>query len=130
MNATIKLTSYTNGEKILEEKYQGSFEAKGRYLRFEYIDGGHKTHMILCFDDEGLYRLESKGERNLSISCSDSSGTARLSLGAHSIDGKIRNFNSKISKTPCGYTAKIVYHLSFDQTEWAKTRLEIVAEMQ
>ena len=85
--------------------------------------------MVVCLDDPGLYRLESKGERDLSISCTDGAGKATLTLGAHSIDGKIRNFSALIKKTDRGYASNICYTLSFDSHQWTKTRLTIEAEI-
>lgn len=128
MNAIIKLESYSNGELMLREEYIGSFERKGRYLRYDYADGGSKTHMVVCLEDSGLYRLESKGERDLFMSCSDGVGKATLTLGAHSIDGELRDFNAIIKETEKGYSTTICYSLTFDQYQWTKTQLTIEAE--
>lgn len=129
MNAKIKLISLSDGEKILEEVYNGSVERKGRYLRYEYFDGNYPTNMTVCFDDKGLYRLDSQGQRHLAISCRDGSGTAKLTLGNRSIEGIVLKFSSIIKETEKGYTTSIHYALTFDKVQWIDTRLTIEAEM-
>ena len=113
---------------ILSEEYAGFVTKKGRYLRIEYTDkNGAPTKMTLCFDDDGLYRLESEGERKLNISCSEGTGTALLTIGAHSLDGKITGFKSHIESFPSKFKVKLGYTLSFSAYQKTKNKLEIEA---
>ena len=129
MNGKIKLKSYSDGELMVSEEYEGSLEKKGRYLRYEYKDKeGALTHMIVCFDDTGLYRLESNGERKITINCSDGTGKAILTIGAHSIDGKVLGFKSNVVETTSTYKTEICYVLSFAPGQETRTRLIIEAK--
>ena len=129
MNSIIKLKSYSDGELILSEEYKGSWEKKGRYLRYEYEDKeGALTHMVVCFEDEGLYRLESQGERKLLISCTDGVGKAILSIGAHSLEGGVSKFRSQIKESTEGYKTEINYVLSFSVDQKTRTKLIIEAK--
>ena len=128
MSSIIKIKSFSDGEMILSEKYEGSIQKKGRYLRIEYRDDkDFLTKMTLCFDDAGLYRLDSDGERKLAISCEDGRGNAILTLGAHSLDGKITGFKSHIEELPEKYKVRIEYTLSFSSYQKTKTLLEFEA---
>ena len=129
MSGKLKLKSYSNGELILNEEYQGKAERKGRYLRYEYKDeSGNDTHMVVCFDDAGLYRLDSGGERTLEIRCQDGKGRAVLGIGAHFLEGAVASFRSSIAQKDGGvYRTEIVYMLYFEKGHGTKTRLIIEA---
>ena len=129
MSKKIRLESYSDGELMLSEEYEGTCEKKGRYLRYEYRDkDGAPTHMVVCLDDPGLYRLESNGERKITINCSDGMGKAVLSIGAHSIEGAVLGFKSNVIEKTMTYKTEICYVLSFAQGQKTRTRLIIEAE--
>lgn len=129
MSKKIKLQSYSDGELLVSQEYEGFAEKKGRYLRYEYLDEkGAKTHMVVCYDDGGLYRLDSEGERKLSMRCSDGKGKAVLTLGAHLLEGVIGGFGSVIYEDEAVYRTQIVYILSFGAGQESKTRLIIEAK--
>ncbi len=129
MKAIIKIKSYSDGEMILSEKYTGSYEVKGRYVRLEYENGEkEKTKMTLCPEDSGFYKLDSKGERELVINCSGGDGTALLTIGAHSLEGRIKSFGAKTEISSKGCGVRLEYVLSFSPDMKTKTRLVIEAE--
>ena len=129
MNARIRLKSRLDDGGVFEEEYSGSYEVKGRYIRFEYKDGGgYTTHMTLCLEDSGMYKLFSDGERKLSISTVGGVGSAELTLGAHTLEGKIWELEAKAVPTLSGYKASVCYTLAFSEDMKNHTTLTIEAK--
>ena len=129
MRAEIKLKSYSDGELILSEKYKGSYEVKGKFLRVEYENGEkERTKMTLCLLDNGFYKLSSKGERDLEISCSDGVGEAVLTLSGRSLVGRIKGFKARSEAVQGGCKAEIEYTLSFSPDMITKTVLYLDAK--
>ena len=120
----IKIITYVNNEKALEEKYVGEYIVENTYEKIQYIDKNEKKIKILIDKMKESVSIE-KDNSKMSIEYSRKSSDYTTVYGIMKLDTQLVKIN-KLARNNL-VMHEIIYNIFFDQ-EKQQNKLKILVK--
>lgn len=124
INMEIKITTYVDNEKALEEKYVGEYIVENTYEKIQYIDKNEKKIKIFIDKMKESVSIE-KDNSKMSIEYSRKSSDYTTVYGIMKLDTQLVKINKQARNNLVMY--KIIYNIFFDQ-EKQQNKLKILVK--
>ena len=124
INMEIKITTYVDNEKALEEKYVGEYIVANTYEKIQYIDKNEKKIKILIDKMKESVSIE-KDNSKMSIEYSRKSSDYTTVYGIMKLDTQLVKIN-KLARNNL-VMHEIIYNIFFDQ-EKQQNKLKILVK--
>ena len=124
INMEIKITTYVDNEKALEEKYVGEYIVENTYEKIQYIDKNEKKIKILIDKMKESVSIE-KDNSKMSIEYSRKSSDYTTVYGIMKLDTQLVKIN-KLARNNL-VMHEIIYNIFFDQ-EKQQNKLKILVK--
>ena len=124
INMEIKITTYVDNEKALEEKYVGEYIVENTYEKIQYIDKNEKKIKILIDKMKESVSIE-KDNSKMSIEYSRKSSDYTTVYGVMKLDTQLVKIN-KLARNNL-VMHEIIYNIFFDQ-EKQQNKLKILVK--
>ncbi|QGS09901.1 hypothetical protein FOC49_00240 [Gemella morbillorum] len=124
MNMEIKITTYVDNEKALEEKYVGEYIVANTYEKIQYIDKNEKKIKIFIDKMKESVSIE-KDNSKMSIEYSRKSSDYTTVYGIMKLDTQLVKIN-KLARNNL-VMHEIIYNIFFDQ-EKQQNKLKILVK--
>ena len=124
INMEIKITTYVNNEKALEEKYVGEYIVENTYEKIQYIDKNEKKIKIFIDKMKESVSIE-KDNSKMSIEYSRKSSDYTTVYGIVKLDTQLVKIN-KLARNNL-VMHEIIYNIFFDQ-EKQQNKLKILVK--
>lgn len=124
INMEIKITTYVDNEKALEEKYVGEYIVANTYEKIQYIDKNKKKIKIFIDKMKESVSIE-KDNSKMSIEYSRKSSDYTTVYGIMKLDTQLVKIN-KLAKNNL-VMHEIIYNIFFDQ-EKQQNKLKILVK--
>ena len=124
INMEIKITTYVNNEKALEEKYVGEYIVENTYEKIQYIDKNEKKIKIFIDKMKESVSIE-KDNSKMSIEYSRKSSDYTTVYGIMKLDTQLVKIN-KLARNNL-VMHEIIYNIFFDQ-EKQQNKLKILVK--
>ena len=124
INMEIKITTYVDNEKALEEKYVGEYIVANTYEKIQYIDKNEKKIKIFIDKMKESVSIE-KDNSKMSIEYSRKSSDYTTVYGIMKLDTQLVKIN-KLARNNL-VMHEIIYNIFFDQ-EKQKNKLKILVK--
>ena len=112
INMEIKITTYVDNEKALEEKYVGEYIVANTYEKIQYIDKNEKKIKIFIDKMKESVSIE-KDNSKMSIEYSRKSSDYTTVYGVMKLDTQLVKINKLVRNNLVMY--EIIYNIFFDQ---------------
>jgi len=120
----IKITTYVDNEKALEEKYVGEYIVANTYEKIQYIDKNEKKIKIFIDKMKESVSIE-KDNSKMSIEYSRKSSDYTTVYGIMKLDTQLVKINKQARNNLVMY--EIIYNIFFDQ-EKQQNKLKILVK--
>ena len=120
----IKITTYVDNEKALEEKYVGEYIVANTYEKIQYIDKNKKKIKIFIDKMKESVSIE-KDNSKMSIEYSRKSSDYTTVYGVMKLDTQLVKINKLVRNNLVMY--EIIYNIFFDQ-EKQQNKLKILVK--
>ena len=120
----IKITTYVDNEKALEEKYVGEYIVANTYEKIQYIDKNEKKIKIFIDKMKESVSIE-KDNSKMSIEYSRKSSDYTTVYGVMKLDTQLVKINKLARNNLVMY--EIIYNIFFDQ-EKQQNKLKILVK--
>ena len=124
INMEIKITTYVDNEKALEEKYVGEYIVANTYEKIQYIDKNEKKIKIFIDKMKESVSIE-KDNSKISIEYSRKSSDYTTVYGIMKLDTQLVKIN-KLARNNL-VMHEIIYNIFFDQ-EKQQNKLKILVK--
>ena len=124
INMEIKITTYVDNEKALEEKYVGEYIVANTYEKIQYIDKNEKKIKIFIDKMKESVSIE-KDNSKMSIEYSRKSSDYTTVYGIMKLDTQLVKIN-KLARNNL-VMHEIIYNIFFDQ-ETQQNKLKILVK--
>ena len=124
INMEIKITTYVDNEKALEEKYVGEYIVANTYEKIQYIDKNEKKIKIFIDKMKESVSIE-KDNSKMSIEYSRKSSDYTTVYGIMKLDTQLVKINKLARNNLVMY--EIIYNIFFDQ-EKQQNKLRILVK--
>ena len=124
INMEIKITTYVDNEKALEEKYVGEYIVANTYEKIQYIDKNEKKIKIFIDKMKESVSIE-KDNSKMSIEYSRKSSEYTMVYGIMKLDTQLVKIN-KLARNNL-VMHEIIYNIFFDQ-EKQQNKLKILVK--
>ena len=124
INMEIKITTYVDNEKALEEKYVGEYIVANTYEKIQYIDKNEKKIKIFIDKMKESVSIE-KDNSKMSIEYSRKSNDYTTVYGIMKLDTQLVKIN-KLARNNL-VMHEIIYNIFFDQ-EKQQNKLKILVK--
>ena len=124
INMEIKITTYVDNEKALEEKYVGEYIVENTYEKIQYIDKNEKKIKIFIDKMKESVSIE-KDNSKMSIEYSRKSSDYTTVYGVMKLDTQLVKIN-KLARNNL-VMHEIIYNIFFDQ-EKQQNKLKILVK--
>ena len=124
INMEIKITTYVDNEKALEEKYVGEYIVANTYEKIQYIDKNEKKIKIFIDKMKESVSIE-KDNSKMSIEYSRKSNDYTTVYGVIKLDTQLVKIN-KLARNNL-VMHEIIYNIFFDQ-EKQQNKLKILVK--
>ena len=124
INMEIKITTYVDNEKALEEKYVGEYIVANTYEKIQYIDKNEKKIKIFIDKMKESVSIE-KDNSKMSIGYSRKSSDYTTVYGIMKLDTQLVKIN-KLARNNL-VMHEIIYNIFFDQ-EKQQNKLKILVK--
>lgn len=124
INMEIKITTYVDNEKALEEKYVGEYIVANTYEKIQYIDKNEKKIKIFIDKMKESVSIE-KDNSKMSIEYSRKSNDYTTVYGVMKLDTQLVKIN-KLARNNL-VMHEIIYNIFFDQ-EKQQNKLKILVK--
>ena len=124
INMEIKITTYVDNEKALEEKYVGEYVVANTYEKIQYIDKNEKKIKIFIDKMKESVSIE-KDNSKMSIEYSRKSSDYTTVYGIMKLDTQLVKIN-KLARNNL-VMHEIIYNIFFDQ-EKQQNKLKILVK--
>ena len=124
INMEIKITTYVDNEKALEEKYVGEYIVANTYEKIQYIDKNEKKIKIFIDKMKESVSIE-KDNSKMSIEYSRKSSDYTTVYGIMKLDSQLVKIN-KLARNNL-VMHEIIYNIFFDQ-EKQQNKLKILVK--
>ncbi len=124
INMEIKITTYVDNEKALEEKYVGEYIVANTYEKIQYIDKNEKKIKIFIDKMKESVSIE-KDNSKMSIEYSRKSSDYTTVYGIMKLDTQLVKINKLARNNLVLY--EIIYNIFFDQ-EKQQNKLKILVK--
>ena len=124
INMEIKITTYVDNEKALEEKYVGEYIVANTYEKIQYIDKNKKKIKIFIDKMKESVSIE-KDNSKMSIEYSRKSSDYTTVYGVMKLDTQLVKIN-KLARNNL-VMHEIIYNIFFDQ-EKQQNKLKILVK--
>ena len=124
INMEIKITTYVDNEKALEEKYGGEYIVANTYEKIQYIDKNEKKIKIFIDKMKESVSIE-KDNSKMSIEYSRKSSDYTTVYGIMKLDTQLVKINKQARNNLVMY--EIIYNIFFDQ-EKQQNKLKILVK--
>ena len=124
INMEIKITTYVDNEKALEEKYVGEYIVENTYEKIQYIDKNEKKIEIFIDKMKESVSIE-KDNSKMSIEYSRKSSDYTTVYGIMKLDTQLVKIN-KLARNNL-VMHEIIYNIFFDQ-EKQQNKLKILVK--
>lgn len=124
INMEIKITTYVDNEKALEEKYVGEYIVANTYEKIQYIDKNEKKIKIFIDKMKESVSIE-KDNSKMSIEYSRKSSDYTTVYGIMKLDAQLVKIDKLARNNLVLY--EIVYNIFFDQ-EKQQNKLKILVK--
>ena len=124
INMEIKITTYVDNEKALEEKYVGEYIVANTYEKIQYIDKNKKKIKIFIDKMKESVSIE-KDNSKMSIEYSRKSSDYTTVYGIMKLDTQLVKINKQARNNLVMY--EIIYNIFFDQ-EKQQNKLKILVK--
>ena len=124
INMEIKITTYVDNEKALEEKYVGEYIVANTYEKIQYIDKNEKKIKIFIDKMKESVSIE-KDNSKMSIEYSRKSNDCTTVYGIMKLDTQLIKIN-KLARNNL-VMHEIIYNIFFDQ-EKQQNKLKILVK--
>ena len=124
INMEIKITTYVDNEKALEEKYVGEYIVANTYEKIQYIDKNEKKIKIFIDKMKESVSIE-KDNSKMSIEYSSKSSDYTTVYGIMKLDTQLVKIN-KLARNNL-VMHEIIYNIFFDQ-EKQQNKLKILVK--
>lgn len=124
INMEIKITTYVDNEKALEEKYVGEYIVENTYEKIQYIDKNEKKIKIFIDKMKESVSIE-KDNSKMSIEYSRKSSDYTTVYGIMKLDTQLVKIN-KLARNNL-VMHEIIYNIFFDQ-EKQQNKLKILVK--
>ncbi len=124
INMEIKITTYVDNEKALEEKYVGEYIVENTYEKIQYIDKNEKKIKIFIDKMKESVSIE-KDNSKMSIEYSRKSSDYTTVYGIMKLDTQLVKINKQARNNLVMY--EIIYNIFFDQ-EKQQNKLKILVK--
>ena len=124
INMEIKITTYVDNEKALEEKYVGEYIVANTYEKIQYIDKNEKKIKIFIDKMKESVSIE-KDNSKMSIEYSRKSSEYTTVYGIMKLDTQLVKINKLARNNLVMY--EIIYNIFFDQ-EKQQNKLKILVK--
>ena len=124
INMEIKITTYVDNEKALEEKYVGEYIVANTYEKIQYIDKNKKKIKIFIDKMKESVSIE-KDNSKMSIEYSRKSSDYTTVYGIMKLDTQLVKINKLARNNLVLY--EIIYNIFFDQ-EKQQNKLKILVK--
>ena len=123
INMEIKITTYVDNEKALEEKYVGEYIVANTYEKIQYIDKNEKKIKIFIDKMKESVSIE-KDNLKTHIGYSGKSSDYNTIYGNVKLDTQLVSMEKKSRNNLVMY--EIVYNIFFDRNEKQQNKLKIL----
>ena len=124
INMEIKIITYVDNEKALEEKYVGEYIVANTYEKIQYIDKNEKKIKIFIDKMKESVSIE-KDNSKMSIEYSRKSSDYTTVYGIMKLDTQLVKINKQARNNLVMY--EIIYNIFFDQ-EKQQNKLKILVK--
>ena len=124
INMEIKITTYVDNEKALEEKYVGEYIVANTYEKIQYIDKNEKKIKIFIDKMKESVSIE-KDNSKMSIEYSRKSSDYTTVYGIMKLDTQLVKINKLVRNNLVMH--EIIYNIFFDQ-EKQQNKLKILVK--
>ena len=124
INMEIKIITYVDNEKALEEKYVGEYIVANTYEKIQYIDKNEKKIKILIDKMKESVSIE-KDNSKMSIEYSRKSSDYTTVYGIMKLDTQLVKINKQARNNLVMH--EIIYNIFFDQ-EKQQNKLKILVK--
>ena len=124
INMEIKIITYVNNEKALEEKYVGEYIVENAYEKIQYIDKNEKKIKIFIDKMKESVSIE-KDNSKMSIEYRRKSSDYITVYGVMKLDTRLVKINKLARNNLVMY--EIIYNIFFDQ-EKQQNKLKILVK--
>ena len=124
INMEIKITTYVDNEKALEEKYVGEYIVENTYEKIQYIDKNEKKIKIFIDKMKESVSIE-KDNSKMSIEYSRKSSDYTTVYGIMKLDTQLVKINKQARNNLVMH--EIIYNIFFDQ-EKQQNKLKILVK--
>ena len=124
INMEIKITTYVDNEKALEEKYVGEYIVENTYEKIQYIDKNEKKIKIFIDKMKESVSIE-KDNSKMSIEYSRKSSDYTTVYGIMKLDTQLVKINKQARNNLVMY--EIIYNIFFYQ-EKQQNKLKILVK--
>ena len=124
INMEIKITTYVDNEKALEEKYVGEYIVENTYEKIQYIDKNEKKIKIFIDKMKESVSIE-KDNSKMSIEYSRKSSDYTTAYGIMKLDTQLVKINKLVRNNLVMH--EIIYNIFFDQ-EKQQNKLKILVK--
>ena len=124
INMEIKITTYADNEKALEEKYVGEYIVANTYEKIQYIDKNEKKIKIFIDKMKESVSIE-KDNSKMSIEYSRKSSDYTTVYGIMKLDTQLVKINKQARNNLVMH--EIIYNIFFDQ-EKQQNKLKILVK--
>lgn len=124
INMEIKIITYVNNEKALEEKYVGEYIVENTYEKIQYIDKNEKKIKIFIDKMKESVSIE-KDNSKMSIEYRRKSSDYITVYGVMKLDTRLVKINKLARNNLVMY--EIIYNIFFDQ-EKQQNKLKILVK--
>lgn len=124
INMEIKITTYVDNEKALEEKYVGEYIVANTYEKIQYIDKNKKKIKIFIDKMKESVSIE-KDNSKMSIEYSRKSSDYTTVYGIMKLDTQLVKINKQARNNLVMH--EIIYNIFFDQ-EKQQNKLKILVK--
>ena len=124
INMEIKITTYVDNEKALEEKYVGEYIVANTYEKIQYIDKNKKKIKIFIDKIKESVSIE-KDNSKMSIEYSRKSSDYTTVYGIMKLDTQLVKINKQARNNLVMH--EIIYNIFFDQ-EKQQNKLKILVK--
>ena len=124
INMEIKITTYVDNEKALEEKYVGEYIVANTYEKIQYIDKNEKKIKIFIDKMKESVSIE-KDNSKMSIEYSRKSSDYTTVYGIMKLDTQLVKINKHARNNLVMH--EIIYNIFFDQ-EKQQNKLKILVK--
>ncbi len=110
MQVRIKLTCYSDDDKVIDTVTDGLFSKRGALLKIEYSGKGEmpkgNTSVVLHEDDGLRISVKRDGESPLTVVGENGEGSIRIGYGGYYMSGVIDGISARISSCGSGHICR------------------------